>query len=79
MEEKFSALEIEIAEDMLTELLVHAWSEEGDRAAAWHALVDGVAEMLDVDAINRSREYATYRMRSVDPEWRPPGWINPAP
>lgn len=61
--DSFTPEDIELAEEMLTELLYIAITCNARLRPAFTTLAEGVAAMISPDAIERSKEYARYRAR----------------
>jgi hypothetical protein len=58
---QFTPTDVELAEEMLTELLYLAITANDRLRPAWISLADGVSNMVSNDAFERSKEYAAYR------------------
>lgn len=61
--DSFTPEDVELAEEMLTELLYIAITCNARLRPAFTTLAEGVAAMISPDAIERSKEYARYRAR----------------
>jgi len=60
---QFTPDDVELAEELLTELLYIA-IKSGDRLReAWTTLAEGVSMMVSDEAVQRSKEYAAYRAK----------------
>lgn len=57
----FTPDDVELAEEMLTELLLLAITAGPRLRPAWTTLAEGVALMVSDEALERSQEYARYR------------------
>ena len=57
----FTPTDVELAEEMLTELIFLAITANDRLRNAWTSLADGVSQMVSPDAVERSKEYAAYR------------------
>lgn len=62
----FSAEEKQIAEEVLTELLVLALTVRPVLRDYIGNLCDGIADRLEPDAVDRSRQYALFRVKNPD-------------
>lgn len=61
---KMSDLEIEVAEELLTEILMLAITSSDRLRDSWIKLADGIAALLPQHKVERCKEYATYRSRN---------------
>lgn len=59
----FTQSDTELAEEMLTELLCLAITANERLRPAWTSLAEGVALMVSDEAVQRSKDYAKYRVR----------------
>lgn len=59
----FTEHDVELCEEMLTELTYLALISHERLRKAWLALAEGVAMMVSPEALERSKEYALYRMQ----------------
>jgi hypothetical protein len=62
---QFTPIDIEIAEEMLTEILYLAITCQPNLKGAWTAFAEGISEILSDEAIARSKDYAQYRARQA--------------
>lgn len=60
---KMSDIEIEVAEELLTEILMLAITASDRLRDSWIKLADGIAALLPQHKVERCKEYATYRSR----------------
>lgn len=59
----FTEHDVEVCEEMLTELTYLALVSHERLRNAWLSLAQGVALMVSPEALERSKEYALYRMQ----------------
>jgi len=59
----FTEHDVELCEEMLTELTYLALTSSDRLRPMWISLADGVAMMVSPDALERSKDYALYRHR----------------
>ena len=58
----FTKDDIERAEELLTDVLVSALQSKPHLRDGWTAIADGIARMLSEEAVERSKDYARYRV-----------------
>jgi hypothetical protein len=61
---KMSDVEIEVAEELLTEILFLAITSSDRLRDSWIKLADGIAVLLPQKSVERCKDYATYRSRN---------------
>lgn len=62
---QFTPDDVELAEEMLTELLFLAITSGERLREAWTTLAEGVSMMVSDEALQRSQEYARYRAHNT--------------
>jgi hypothetical protein len=59
---QFTKDEIEVAEELLTEILVSALTCKPHLREGFSAIADGIARILSEEAVERSKDYAKFRV-----------------
>ncbi len=62
---EFTQDEITTAEELLTEVLVNALTCKPHLREGFTAIADGIARILSDEAVERSKDYAKYRVQSA--------------